>query len=378
MFSSRLVLTMAALASTAVLVFSTSPLHAQVRVLPSLGNQPPMSTRIGAAQANWSQLAQGGNRPAFYGGFNHFPYYGGGFGWGGFGRMDPNYGYLSGTAQVIGAQGQFMVAQQQASLTREQVRQAQLDTRRRTLEEWRYEQSIMPTAEEIRARQWQAELDRMRNNPPSVDIWSGEALNTLLRSIQKAHGQSGTGPTVLIDPAILPKISVTDGTSFGQGILSQGPALTWPQAIEGFDFFDAGRKRMDKAMSQAIQQSMSGKRVEAKLITEMLSTADDLRATLRAHIHDLTPSQGVQARRFLNDLQEAIRTLQTPAAANFATGKWAARGDTVTELVMNLTSDGLRFALAAPGNEFAYSSLFQSMLQYERALAQYAPGVSVP
>jgi hypothetical protein len=359
--SARRKRTIAALASAAALVLTISPLHAQVRVLPSPG---------------W-------NRPVFVGGFNPYVPWGGawgpGFGWGGgFGWIDPNYGYLSGAAQVIGAQAQFMQAQQQANLTREQVRQAQLETRRQLWDQWRYEQAIQPTAEEVRARQWQAELDRARNNPPSVDIWSGEALNVLLRQIQKVQGQGDIGPTVLIDPAILPKISVTDGTSFGQWMFSQGPALSWPAAIAGFDFFDAGRKRMDKAMSEAIQQSRSGKRVDAKLIAEILAALDDLRATLRAHIHDLTPSQGVEARRFLNDLHEAARTLQTPAAVNFATGKWAARGDTVSELVRNLTRDGLRFAPAAPGNEFAYNALFQSMLPYERALAQSAQGASVP
>src|SRR5262249_12906770 len=265
------------------------------------------------------------------GGFIPHPRWGGG--WGGIGNtiwMDPNYGYLSGVAQVIGAQGQYLQAVQQARMTREKVRQAQLETRRQTLEQLRYERENRPTAADIQARRWQADLDRARNNPPSTEIWSGRALNTLLASIQKAHAQFGPGPSVLIDPAILPRISVTDGSSFGQGILGQGPTLTWPFAIKGFDFFDAGRKRMDRAMGQAIKQSMSSERADAKLIAEMLSAHDDLRATLTAHIRDLTPTHGIQARRFLNELRETIRTLQSPSATHFATGKWAARGDTVT------------------------------------------------
>jgi hypothetical protein len=50
----------------------------------------------------------------------------------------------------------------------------------------------------------------------------------------------------------------------------------------------------------------------------------------------------------------------------------------VSELVLNLTRDGLRFAPAAPGNEFAYNSLYHSLLKYERALAQLTQGESVP
>src|SRR5262249_2849798 len=142
-------------------------------------------------------------------------------------------GFLNGVAQVISAEGQLGIQNQQARLLQEQVRQEQVETRRRIWEQWRYEQDNLPTPEEIRARQWQAELDRIRNNPSAVDISSGEALNVLLRQIQKLQSEVDASPSIWIDPAILPKISVTDGTSFGQGILSQGPELTWPVAIKG-------------------------------------------------------------------------------------------------------------------------------------------------
>jgi hypothetical protein len=283
--------------------------------------------------------------------------------------MDPNYGYLSGAANVIGAQSQFMISEEQRNLMREQTKQAKLDTQRKTLEQWRYEQKMMPTAAEIQARQDKAALDRALNNPPSVDIWSGVALNTLLSDIQKMQSQAGSGPTVLIDPALLPKVNLTDGTSFGQGMLKQAAQLTWPFALE-FNFFQAGRKRMDQAMSAASAQIQSGKRADPKLVQEMLSAEDDLRLTLREHIHDLTPSQGIEARRYLNDLHETIRTFQDPNAANYVSGKWAPRGNTVGELVANMTSQGLRFAPVTPGNEFAYTSLYQSLLNYNRGLSQ--------
>jgi hypothetical protein len=360
---SRSAIITAALLSVAVLGHSTCPLHAQFRGMPNPGFQPSSNTRIGVAV----------NRPVFLGGFNRFPYYHGGFGW-----VDPTYGYLRGAAHVIDAEGQYLIAVQQARLAREQARQAQLETRRQVLEQWRYEQANRPTAEDVRTRQWQVELQRARNNPPAVDIRSARALNTLLRHIQDIHSRYGSGPTILIDPVILARINVTDGTSFGQGILREGPTLTWPDAIKSNSIFDAGRKRMDKLMSEAIQESMSGRRVEAKLLNELRSARADMQETLDASVQDLTPTHWIQARRYLNTLQETIRTLERPTAANYATGKWAARGDTVTELVMNLTRDGLTFAPAAPGSEFAYNSLFQSLAQYDQALAWLTEGGFVP
>jgi hypothetical protein len=350
----------AVLVSVVVLGHASNPLCAQFRGMPNARHQPSRNTRIGVAV----------NRPVFIGGFNRFPYYHGGFGW-----MDPVYGYLRGAAHVIDAEGQYLIAVQQARLAREQARQAQIETRRQVLEQWHYEQANRPTAEDIRTRQWQVELERARNNPPAVDIRSARALNTLLRHIQDIHSRYGPGPTILIDPAILSRINVTDGTSFGQGILREGPTLTWPDAIKSNRVFDAGRKRMDGLMSEAIQQSMAGKRVEAKLTNELRSALADMQKTLEAGVQDLTPTHWIQARRYLNILQETIRTLERPTAANYATGKWAARGDTATELVMNLTRDGLTFAPAAPGSESAYNSLFQSLTQYDRALAWLTEGV---
>lgn len=373
----------AGLLGGAVLVLLTSELHAQVRVMPHLGNQPSTSTRIGAATANWSQATQGGNRPIFNGGFNRNPgYYGGGVGYGatnpyayggGYygGYMDPGYGYLTGASNVINSQAQYMMSQQQAQQMQEQNKQMQLDTRRKTFEEWRYEQSILPTAEEIRAKNEKADIDRARNNPPSIDIWNATALNTILRDIQKMQSVGMGGPTVLLDPDMLKKIGVTDGTSFGQGQLKDGGKLTWPFALE-FDFFEPERKRMDGAMAKAVTQVQGGKRPEFKVIQEMLATEDAMRVTLKEHIHDLTPSQGVEARRYLNDLHETIRTFQDQNVANYVSGKWSARGSNVSELVDNMTKDGLKFAPAGGGNESAYSALYQAMVSYDRMLASLA------
>lgn len=356
----------------------------QVRVMPSF-SAPSASTRIGAANANYSQRTQGGNQPYRYGGFNRGGWgrggagWGGGYGGGGWGggwgynnfMMDPGYGYLSGASQVISSQAEFMKAQQETNLTREQVKQAKLDTQRKTFDEWRYEQANQPTAEEQRVRRENAELARMRNNPPSVDIWSGDAMNTLLFDLIKLQGMMGPGPTVMVAPDVLPKISVTDGKSYGSGLLKDGGKLTWPYSLE-YDFFVSSRKKMDQLMGTAMGQLMSGQRPAPRVIQDMLATEDVLRADLKDHIRDLTPSQGVEARRYLNDLHETIRTLQDPNAANFASGKWSARGENVAELVMNMSRDGLKFAPARPGNEVAYNSLYQSMVQYDRFLASVA------
>lgn len=363
----------AALLAAAILALSVRDISAQPQVLPQQGLQLPPGTQVGGAAANWSQAPQGGGRPAPNGGFNPVPVAPGGYTpWNPYGSvMTPAYGYLSGASEVIGAQGQFMIQQQQATAMQEQTKQTKLDTRRKTLEEWRYEQSLLPTAEELRSKQELADINRARNNPPSVDIWNGTALNFLLTDLQKMQSVGMAGPSVMLDPAMLSRVNVTDGTSFGQGLLQDGGKLTWPYALE-LEYFDTGRKRMDAAMANAVAVLQAGKRVPAPQITEMLKIEDALRADLKAHINDLTPTQGVQARRYINELHDTIGTMQEAKASNFVTGRWSAQGNSVAELVMYLTKNGLKFAPAGSGDEAAYTSLYQSMVSYDRMLSGMA------
>src|SRR5437868_6486858 len=64
----------------------------------------------------------------------------------------PYGGYLSGAADVINSQGQFMTSQQQAYLTREQVKQASTESRRKAFDENLYERAKRPTLEDERER----------------------------------------------------------------------------------------------------------------------------------------------------------------------------------------------------------------------------------
>jgi len=99
----------------------------------------------------------------------------------GYGYADPYRGYLSGAADVINSQGKFMVSQQQAYLMKEQVREARINNKRRAFDEYLYEREKTPTAEEERQRSMMEQIQRSRSNPPITEIWSGKALNDLLK-----------------------------------------------------------------------------------------------------------------------------------------------------------------------------------------------------
>jgi hypothetical protein len=72
----------------------------------------------------------------------------------------------------------------------------------------------------------------------------------------------------------------------------------------------------------------------------------------------------LEAKRFLSSLEESLPILRRPDAAKYLGGAVAAKGKTVDELVMNMTSQGLRFAPAQPGGETAYFAMYNSMVAF--------------
>ena len=70
-------------------------------------------------------------------------------------------------------------------------------------------------------------------------------------------------------------------------------------------------------------------------------------------------------------VRDSINALKQPTAGKFLTGQFGAQGESVGELVVNMTSKGLSFAKAQPGQEFAYLAL-------QRAFVNFAATAGVP
>jgi hypothetical protein len=281
----------------------------------------------------------------------------------GYGYYDPYGGYLSGAADVINAQGQFMMSTQQAYFQREQVRQARLDNRRRAFDEYLYERERRPTLEDERERARLENLRRSRNDPPLTEIWSGKALNDLLLAIEQQQAQGKRGPTVPLDEDMLRNINVTTGTNGGSlGILRDNGRLHWPLELTR-SAYQAERRRLDDLAAKAYRQAASGA-VDPSVLQEMTSTVDNLQTRLRQNVADVSPSDYIVAKRYLNDLDGAIRVLQDPNVSKYANGKLAAKGGTVSDLVTEMSNKGLRFAPAVAGDEGAYVALHRALVSY--------------
>ena len=138
---------------------------------------------------------------------------------------DPFAGYMSGAAQIIGAQSQFMTSQAQAEQTREQTRQMRIDTHRRILEEWQYERNLLANVPDPRIQEQKFALNRALNDPPLTEILTGDALNAIANNIVKLQNNGAVAPQVPLDDEMLRAVNFSDGEPGNIGLLKNGGKL---------------------------------------------------------------------------------------------------------------------------------------------------------
>jgi hypothetical protein len=349
---------LAALAGTAWLAISAATAHAQ----PGQMMVGQAAATGGAGRIMSLPATAGMGMGAMGGGFN--PYYPGDYNaWAG--------GTLTGAANLVGAQGQLMVSQQQAFLQREQVRAAKTDNRRRTFDEYMYEKEHTPSAEEERQRAQREYLARARNNPPPVEIWSGSALNTILQDLQKRSGPNNAnlgGFSLPLDEETLSHINVTSGRGDGNaGLLKNGGKLSWPDALSD-PVYKNDRDDIANGIADAMKQAQFNGKVDPGTVRQLQKSVDGMGRLLRKNVDNVGVNDYIEAKTFLNNLDSSVAILKQPDVGSYLNGKYALKARNVGDLVSEMTNKGLTFTNAVPGDESAYNALYQAMANCDNAL----------
>jgi hypothetical protein len=275
-------------------------------------------------------------------------------------------GYLSGAADVIGAQGQFMNDQQQAYLTKEQVSQARMDTRRKKFDEVQYERANTPSVEEEREFSRALQAQRSRRDPTPTEIWSSRALNSLLTDIQL---KKTPGPTIPVESDILHQINFTagtPGTSGGIGLLKDGGKLEWPALLEDDAAFADDRQTITQLAGEVSASAQRGE-IDTRKVRKMGQSVEHMMSDLKSHVRGVDINDYIAAKKYLGELQGCVAQLRSPNATKQFDGSWEARASTVAQLVGDMTKKGLKFAPAVTGQEAAYTSLHRSLADYNTA-----------
>jgi len=295
-------------------------------------------------------------------------------GYGGYGGYPPGYGYynpyaaeLAGYADLTRAQGQYWKDITSARLTREESRRSAIDTMKKWEEYRMWWDRVRPTSAKLAAEESRGTLENARNYASATDIWSGNALNRLLDSVIKS-GKLNRGDGISLEDDTLKHINLTDGASRSNvGLLKNGAELQWPLVLKE-PGFDEPRKRLTRSLKQAVLQLKDKEPVSATTLKDILADYKALNDKVNDSADELTPSQYIDAKRYLRQVNEAIRGLQHPKAVNFFSNTWNAKGKTVAELVDFMRKEGLNFAPATTGDEASYNALYHALRAFENSM----------
>ncbi len=268
-------------------------------------------------------------------------------GYGGFGPGN----VLNGQANVIGATGELYINQEQARVEREKANQAKVDTKRKTFDEMMYEKANRPTFTEDQEKSEMMIVRRVMNHPLEAEVRSGKSQNILLPYLDKLLRVGIQGPPVTLDPGMLRWINVTSGKGGANiGLLRDGGKLDWPLALRG-----ATQKKLAPIFPQLVSAATSG-----GIDLDMYNTASKGITALRSELSQKFRKETIDAglylegKHFLDSLDSSLQMVRSPSAAKYLDGTFAATGRNVPELVYNMTSKGLAFAPATPGNDAPY------------------------
>jgi hypothetical protein len=325
------------------------------------GSNPTFNPNLGYGTLANSYLSTGAGYGGYGGGYSD-PY---SYGW------DPWGGSLRGVADIVGAQGRFAVSMEQSRLTREQRRQAEVDTRRKIFDEWQYERANTPTLEDIREQDKKLQRRRALNDPPITEILSGTALNTLLDHLNMLQRGGAKGPNVALDEETLQHVNVTSGSGGNVGILKNAGHLNWPLALRA-DEYKTQREEIDRDLPKLVEKAEFGNPVDAGSLLTIKKNVEKLHDKLAENVGEIGTGQYIESKRFLNFLNDGLRALGNDDVGNYFSHKFAAKGKTVAELVKYMSDKGLKFAPAMSGDAdvAAYRALHSALAVYDVSLTQ--------
>jgi hypothetical protein len=166
----------------------------------------------------------------------------------------------------------------------------------------------------------------------------------------------------MLNPVMMSKITVTTPGRGNVGLLTDGGRLRWPPLLKS-----PTTKKIDEMLPKAVTQTAAGD-LDSTLYLQLSRELSNLKEEWRKKFHQEIIDGGtyVNGKHYLDSLESAVLMLPQPGTAELLSGSQGARGSTVQELVMNMTSQGLSFAPASPGNESAYYALQNALVTYAR------------
>jgi hypothetical protein len=271
-------------------------------------------------------------------------------------------GRLMGAADVIFSEGRFMMDQEQARLLRTKWKAAELDYKKKLFDYNEYVRANTPTFAETREKLDASILRRMQKTASDGEIWSGKSQNILLKDFAKHQGQKVDLPELKLPEDVLRQINVS-ATGASMAALRNGGELNWPLALAELAPTDKKRD-MDLQAKELYRQAEQTGKADPATVKDLKTNIRKVRDLLVSKVNDIPTEQYADSKEFLNNIEAAIRAVESGDAASFFEYQKFVRGGnrTVQELIEFMNQRGFSFAPAVSGADYAaYQALYQAL-----------------
>lgn len=227
---------------------------------------------------------------------------------------------------------------------------------------WIEEPTLAP--EEERKRRHQIELAWSQGDMDEFESQTATALNILLDDLRELQSKGIQAPDMTLDTGSLGRINVVVGRTTGNpGALKNYGQLDWPKILYGPEF-KPERELINRLAPQVIEQARHGQVTD---LARFVGSVEKMHQNLQAKIADIPTPEYVRAKRFLTQINDAIKILRQPDAGNYFNQTYSPRGNTVGELVRYMKILDMHFAPAVEGDASAYHALHQVLATCDQA-----------
>jgi hypothetical protein len=273
---------------------------------------------------------------------------------------------ITGGADFMRAYGDSVAAEESARVVREVAVQAKLRTKKAAFDLDRYVRDNTPTYTEEQEKIVKTTLRRIQSNSLPGEIANGKALNILLDDLRKFPNREISLEPLQLSEATLKQLNVTKGT-LSVGALRDSGQVVWPAAL-GESTTGKRRQRIEKQLQEIVTEANEG-RVAVQTLKDVRSEIEQVRAELVKKVNDISPTQYLAGKRFLQELDDATRALEkgeSACQANFQ--RFVEQGRSIQDVTDYLVKEGLRFGAATARDEAAYRTVHAALATYDIAI----------
>jgi hypothetical protein len=194
----------------------------------------------------------------------------------------------------------------------------------------------------------------------ATGVLSASELNIVLDDLKALPMKELPGRDVSLPEDLLAHINIVPKNSTGNAGMLKSFARNWPELLRASEF-QGDRERMEVLVPKLAEQAKSGQ-VNSDDLQSLIEVKENMQARLASQIQDASAPMYIRAKRFLDDLQAAVRVLRQRDVAKYFDRP---RAKTVRELAQHMIDHDLRFAPAVAGDEAAYLKFYQALATYD-------------